>query len=102
MTELIPHLSHLAESTNGWRDHADFARMFLKLHDEQWNVAEQHWEVVVARVLETDAVDVDASGRIAMRQAVRASVALLQTLQDHGRCPLCPAKAAVNHAEGTS
>ena len=94
MADLIPHLSHLAEGTNGWREHADFARLFLKLHDEQWNVAEQHWEVVVARVLETDAVDVDASGRVAVRQAVTASVALLQALQEHGRCPLCRSKAA--------
>ena len=89
MSDLIPHLSHLLEEADGWRGHADFARLYLKLHGERWDVAEQHWEIVVERVLNTDAVDAHASGRAAMGQAVRASVILLERLRAHGRCPIC-------------
>jgi hypothetical protein len=94
MGDLIPHLRDLVDNRNGWRDLGDFAETFGKLHDGRWSVAEQHWEVVVARVLRTDAVAADASGREAMRQAVLASITLLLTMESHGRCPLCPAPPA--------
>jgi hypothetical protein len=55
-----------------------------------WRAAQAHWEIVVARVLDTDIVAPTSSGDAAIRRAVRASALLLEKLARQGRCPICP------------
>jgi hypothetical protein len=63
--------------------------------DAPWRTAQSHWEVVVARVLDTDVVKPNDSGDVAIRRAVRASALLLNKLARQGRCPICPRPAMV-------
>jgi hypothetical protein len=58
--------------------------------DADWRAAQAHWEVVVARVLDTDIVKPNVSGEVAIRRAVRASALLLDKMARQGRCPICP------------
>ena len=92
----------------GWAS-ADFAAAFLALHAGDDAAAQNHWERIVERVLNTDAVDPRATGRKAMRQAVRATVILLERSDLRGRCPVCARAArgtddrqAASGAEGMS
>lgn len=78
----------------------DFVRAFVALHDDDWRRAQAHWERVVERVLDTDAVDPRARGRVAIRQAVAATVLLLGRPDLTGRCPVCPPR--VPQARGES
>ncbi|MFC3737412.1 DUF6313 family protein [Paractinoplanes deccanensis] len=85
---MIPRLDHLCNSFNV---SADFVDRFVKQHgEEHWDLAEKHWEDIVARVLNTDAVDVNASRSRAVHQAVTAAVRLLEDERLRDRCPLCP------------
>lgn len=61
--------------------------------DLGWRTAQAHWEVVVARVLDTDIVKPNVSGELAIRRAVRASALLLNKMARQGRCPICPQPA---------
>ena len=65
-------------------------------HDGGWRTAQAHWEVVVARVLDTDVVNPNVSGELAIRRAVRASALLLNKMARSGRCPICPQPAMVS------
>lgn len=88
--ELIPHLRDLCFGKNAYGVAPDFPLRFVKLHGEDWRVAQDHWEQIVERVLDTDAVEAHASGKEAIRQAVTATVALLDQTELRRRCPLCP------------
>jgi Family of unknown function (DUF6313) len=87
---LIPRLAHLCSAKNGFRVATDFVERFVKQHEDDWGTAESHWEYIVARVLNTDAVDVDASRQRAIHQAVAAAVVLLDRTDLRERCPVCP------------
>jgi len=92
--ELIPRLDTLCFGGNKYQIPPDFAVAFVKIHgsdDSGWRAAQQHWERVVERVFDTDAVAPDASGERAMAQAVVAAAELLNRLAQRDRCPLCPA-----------
>lgn len=88
---LIPLLSDLCFEQNQFGVNGNFAVGFVKLHGESWKQAQGHWERIVKKVLETDAVEQSASGKKAMRQAVTATVTLLETTELRSRCPLCSA-----------
>ena len=64
--------------------------------DGDWRAAQAHWEIVVARVLDTDIVKPNVSGEVAIRRAVRASALLLNKMARQGRCPICPRSAMVS------
>jgi len=85
---LIPLLDHLCWD-NPFGVNGNFAVGFVKLHKEDWTQAQDHWEIIVEKVLETDAVEKLATGDKAMRQAVTATVTLLETTELRSRCPLC-------------
>ncbi|SHM26362.1 hypothetical protein [Cryptosporangium aurantiacum] len=102
--------------TSGWPGvPSEFVPMFVKIHhgadvtpaaavrsarngnrDIGWRTAQAHWEVVVARVLDTDIVKPNVSGELAIRRAVRASALLLNKMARQGRCPICPQPAMVS------
>ena len=109
MSELIPRLIGPAPGHGEGGASADFAAAFLALHAGDDAAAQNHWERIVERVLNTDAVDPRATGRKAMRQAVRATVILLERSDLRGRCPVCARAArgtddrqAASGAEGMS
>jgi hypothetical protein len=89
MTELIPRLQQLAEANNGFNVPEKFVYQFVALHADDWRMSQSDWELVVARVLDTDAVEREATGRKAMCQAVAASYRLLEQFMSKGVCPLC-------------
>ena len=89
MAESIPHLRDLCFSRNSYRLPAEFAVGFVRLHAENWRIAEAHWEKIVQRVLRTDAVEPGASGKRAMHQAVAGAAILLNRTDLRERCPLC-------------
>ncbi len=89
MSDLIPLLADLCFRQESFNIRNGFAESFVKLHDEDWNQAQAHWERIVEKVLNTDAVEPNASGGRAMCQAVEATVALLEGTELHSRCPLC-------------
>jgi hypothetical protein len=89
MTELIPHLKDLREAS-GFRVPETFVKSYLQLHRNDWRAAQSHWEAVVGRVLDTDAVDQAANGIRAIRQAVTAAYVVLEAMATRDRCPLCP------------
>ena len=86
----------------------EFVPAYVKIHhgthdappapgrDSGWRTAQAHWEVVVARVLDTDIVKPNVSGELAIRRAVRASALLLNKMARQGRCPICPQPAMVS------
>ena len=86
---LIPRLEQLCFSKNSFNITGEFVERFVKQHKENWILAERHWENIVARVLNTDAVDVNASRRRAIHQAVTATVSLLEGTGLRERCPVC-------------
>lgn len=89
MSELIPRLIGPASADGqGWVS-AEFAAAFLALHGGDEAATQNHWERIVERVLNTDAVAPRATGRKAMRQAVRATALLLERSDLRGRCPVC-------------
>jgi hypothetical protein len=87
---IIPRLEYLCFSKNSFNIKSGFVERFVKQHNEDWGNAEKHWENIVALVLNTDAVDVNASRRRAMQQAVAATVVLLERTDLRERCPVCP------------
>jgi hypothetical protein len=93
VTVLIPPLRDLYFPQNGYDLPSGFAERFIKLHGQVWSIAEDHWEQIVARVLNTDAVSKKASGLRAMRQAVYAAGDLLTNTALAGRCPICKPRA---------
>jgi tRNA(Glu) U13 pseudouridine synthase TruD len=86
---LIPRLTKAVTGDDREWVSADFAAAFRALHGTDDRVAQNHWERIVERVLNTDAVEPNATGRKAMRQAVRATVVLLERSDLRGRCPVC-------------
>lgn len=99
MNDLIPHLRDLCFTRSGFDVPADFAETYIKLHNGDWEEAQEHWEYIVMRALNTDAVDQRASGLRAMRQAVRAASALIHNSPLQERCPRCPAAEGERRGE---
>lgn len=100
MADLIPHLGSLFFGGNPYGAQDTFAEAFVLLHRDgagddtlAWRTAQGHWEYVVQRCLDSDAVDPHAVGEEAIRQAVIAALEVLQRLVRGGRCPRCPAHA---------
>jgi hypothetical protein len=89
MSHLIPLLKDLCFVRNGYAVPADFGVYFVKLHDENWSVAQEHWERIVEMVLATDAIHRHLSSRRAMRRAVNVAGVLLSETPLRNRCPLC-------------
>jgi hypothetical protein len=121
MSDLIPLLWELNQGVTGQGVPVDFVPAFVALHqgrtanghsaafagaavgihrgkaaEADWRAAQSHWEVVVARVLDTDIVKPNESGEVAIRRAVRASALLLNKMARLGRCPICPQPAMVS------
>lgn len=92
---MIPHLMTLCFGGNRFGVPTEFAETYVKIHArpgcDGWELAEEHWEQVVDRVLNTDAVKPDAQGDVATVQAVAAAVELLDMFAKRRRCPQCPA-----------
>jgi hypothetical protein len=89
LTELIPRLSDLCFTHATFDVSNSFVVNFVKLHNGDWRPAQAHWERIVEKVLETDAVERTASGQRAMKQAVAATVELLERTELRSQCPLC-------------
>lgn len=97
MTDLIPLLRQLCFAKHQFSGvPTGFAQAFVQIHAEDWRTAQDHWEQVVALVLNTDAVDPDATGREAISQAVsNAAVALDGVMSTRRSCPMCSHVPAV-------
>ena len=95
---IIPRLDQLGLKTYSIDIPTDFVKRFHKLHNEDRKLAEKHWERLVARVLNTDAVEADATRRRAINQAVAATVMLLERTDLRMRCPECAYRRRQVHA----
>ncbi|MEO3809996.1 DUF6313 family protein [Sphaerisporangium sp. B11E5] len=89
MTELIPLLSDLLFVHCGFVVPDGFAESYVKLHENDWNRAQDHWERFVQRVLDSDRVEPYAQGERAMKQAVAAASSVLHETPLQSRCPRC-------------
>ena len=105
-------LPHLAEFNfaNGYGVDRNFLAVFVELHDGRWAVASDHWERSVEYLLDTDAVDPQATPGEAMHQAVVHAVDSVFR-RAKPQCPWCrrsadpplsPANSADPDAEGGS
>jgi len=86
---IIPSLSDLLYERCGYTVASHFTPDIVELHGGDWVKAERHWEDIVARVLDTDAVDRRANGRRAIKQAVEAASAFLLDDELWPWCPIC-------------
>ncbi|MQY07299.1 DUF6313 family protein [Actinomadura macrotermitis] len=91
MAELIPLLSDLLYARCGFTVPDGFVESYVKLHDQDWHRAQDHWERVVRWVLDCREVESRATSRRAMQQAVAASGAILHLTPLLARCPHCRA-----------
>ncbi|MFI0794954.1 DUF6313 family protein [Micromonospora rubida] len=89
MPDLIPRLQDLVFTKGDIAVREGFAASFVKLHGDDWRQAQDHWERIVAQVLDSTAVDKNASGSEAIRQAVLGTVAVLDQPPMRDRCPIC-------------
>jgi len=89
MPDLIPRLQDLVFTKGDVAVRKGFAASFVKLHSEDWRQAQDHWERIVGQVLDSTAVDKNASGSEAIRQAVLGAVAVLDQPPLRDRCPIC-------------
>lgn len=86
----IPRLESLFYAGHGQAVPANFAQRFVEIHDREWGSAQQHWERVVERTLNSDAVQRYAPPKMAMRQAVSAAASILSIAAEKAdRCPEC-------------
>jgi hypothetical protein len=90
VANLIPLLQDLIYETNLYEVSEGFVPFYVSLHEGDWLTAQDHWEIVVSRVLTTDTIDRNADGARALRQAVKASAILLAMPEWTNRCPMCP------------
>ena len=102
---MIPHLRTLCLGGNRFGVPPEFAETYVKIHAcpgrDGWGPAEEHWEQVVDRVFDTDAVKLDAQGDTATVQAVAAAVELLDVFAKRGRCRSAPPRLRL-HQESTA
>ncbi|MDX6740182.1 DUF6313 family protein [Actinocorallia sp. A-T 12471] len=89
MSNLIPRLSDLLFRHCGFSVPQGFAESYVKLHDSDWYRAQDHWERVVVRVLNSTAVPESADDEQAMRIAVTAAATGLHNSPLRTRCSLC-------------
>jgi hypothetical protein len=103
---LIPHLRELptyqlirvspsvrdalGEQVQPWSISVDFIRRWLATHDENENLAQDHWEQLIENIGESDAVEKHVTGAKAVRQAVTAGVIFLQHPGVSFSCSYCP------------
>jgi hypothetical protein len=86
----IPRLESLFYAGHGQSVPANFAQHFVEIHNRDWGVAQRHWEIVVERSLNSDAVERYAPPKVAMRQAVSTAATILTVATDEAdRCPEC-------------
>ncbi len=96
----IPPLKDLLYEQCGFTIPISFTSDFVNLHGDDWVLAEREWENIVVLVLETDAVDIRASGSLAIRQAVEAAAAFLHDDELWPWCPICKRGTDVEEANG--
>lgn len=89
MGDLIPHLRDLCFSRSGFEVPPGFAQAYVKVHDNDWPRAQDHWEQIVELVLKSKEIDPRAPSARAMREAVAIGSALLHNTPLAERCPLC-------------
>jgi hypothetical protein len=97
----IPPLKDLLYEYCGYLVPAGFTPDFVRLHDQNWALADRDWERIVALVLDTDAVDRRATGGQAIKQAVEAAAAFLVDDEVWPWCPICKKATASERTEGT-
>jgi hypothetical protein len=85
---LIPLLCDL-ESDESYGAPSGFVKRYTRVHNDDWRQAQDHWELVMALALRTDAVHPAAGGRVAIGQAARAASKILARAGKEGRCPIC-------------
>lgn len=95
----IPPLKDLLYEQCGFTIPTSFTPDFVGLHDDDWVLAERDWEKIVVLVLETDAVNIRASGHCAIRQAVEAAAAYLHDDEVWPWCPICKQGTGVEREE---
>jgi len=88
----IPPLKNFLYEASGYNVPARFTTDFVLLHGEDWVQAERDWERIVALVLDTDGVAKDATGAVAIKQAVESAVAFLLPYPKWPWCPICKSK----------
>jgi len=99
---MIPHLKELCYQQNEFDVDPVFVEQFVERHMHDWREAQSHWEIIVERVLDTDAVRRDASGDEAMHQAVNATEILFTTTSLSKRCPICRRRRSGTTHKSTS
>ena len=88
MSDLIPLLQDLF-FRHPYDIPQDFALRFVAWHGGDWRQAQDHWERIVRDVLNTDAVQLDATGSRAIEQAVKAAAIVFRPIGKDDKCPLC-------------
>ncbi|MFG1825419.1 DUF6313 family protein [Microbispora bryophytorum] len=81
---MIPHLRDLCFAHPEFNVPEGFAVAFVRLHRNDWEEAEKHWEFFVSRVLNSTAVPPRAEAAIAMRLAVTGAAYILSDTQQLG------------------
>lgn len=89
MGELIPRLSDLLFVHSGFVVPAGFVESYVKLHEQDWDKAQDHWERFVRLVLDTDQVPQKAKGEEAMGIAVAAASEVLHQPPLRSHCRRC-------------
>lgn len=95
----IPPLKDFLYEQCGFTIPILFTPDFVGLHGDDWMLAERDWESIVVLVLDTDAVDIRASGSRAIRQAVEAAAAFLHDDELWPWCPICKRGTDVEREE---
>ena len=96
----IPPLKDLLFRECGYAVPSDFTLDFVTLHGHNWDAAERDWEDIVVLVLNSDAVDVRASGGQAIKQAVERAAAFMADDELWPWCPIC--KRGTDASGGTA
>jgi hypothetical protein len=83
----IPLLGRLQYNRHGFDIPNYFAIRFVLRHEGDWELAQDHWEVIVEKFLEADELDRSKGPRQAMWDAVLEASYVLDQMS--GRCPEC-------------
>lgn len=85
----IPLLGRLLYAGHGFNVRPTFPEEFVGVHVGNWNIAQNHWEILVGEFLNTASADLShASDREVLVHAVNTAAALLP--EPVVRCPQCP------------
>jgi hypothetical protein len=91
---LIPLLKELQEADHGETEISGFVSGLVGLHGGSWVQAQDCWEQVVVKVLQTEVVPLNAPMDEATSLAVPASVIFLMQPDWADRCPVCRVRRA--------